>query len=72
MKVMTDTVTRPGIDPHLKALFEAVPMKFTNFDGVQVVREMFRAVRPPAAMPAATQGTNRGPAALGAALHPPR
>jgi acetyl esterase/lipase len=45
---MTDTFTRPGIDPHLKALFEAFPMKFTASDGVEVVREMFRAVKPPA------------------------
>lgn len=44
------TQTRPGIDPTLKALLEAVPLEFTIADGVEVAREKFRAVKPPAEM----------------------
>jgi len=48
---MTDTSTpsstRPGIDPILKALLEAVPLEFTIDDGVEVARERMRAVTPP-------------------------
>ena len=41
-------MTRPGIDPNLKALLDAVPLEFTIDDGVEVAREKFRAVKPPA------------------------
>jgi acetyl esterase/lipase len=45
---MTETsTTRPGIDPILKALLEAVPLEFTIDDGVEVARERMRAVTPP-------------------------
>ncbi len=52
---MTDTSTettseRPGIDPILKALLDAVPLEFTIDDGVEVAREKFRAMKPPAEM----------------------
>ncbi|OFJ50521.1 alpha/beta hydrolase [Mycolicibacterium grossiae] len=39
--------TRPGIDPALEALLDAVPLEFTVDDGVEVARERFRATRPP-------------------------
>ena len=41
-------MTRPGIDPQLKALLDAVPLEFTLADGVEVAREKLRAVKPPA------------------------
>lgn len=44
------TQTRPGIDPTLKALLDAVPLEFTIEDGVEVAREKFRAATPPAEM----------------------
>ena len=44
------TQTRPGIDPTLKALLDAVPLEFTVDDGVDVAREKFRAATPPAEM----------------------
>ena len=44
------TQTRPGIDPTLKALLDAVPLEFTIDDGVDVAREKFRAATPPAEM----------------------
>ena len=52
---MTDTSIgtspeRPGIDPILKTLLDAVPLEFTIDDGVEVARERFRAVQPPAAL----------------------
>jgi acetyl esterase len=52
---MTDTSIgtspeRPGIDPMLKMLLDAVPLEFTIDDGVEVAREKFRAVKPPADM----------------------
>lgn len=46
---MTETTSeRPGIDPILKMLLDAVPLEFTVDDGVEVARERFRAVTPPA------------------------
>ena len=48
---MTETTSeRPGIDPILKMLLDAVPLEFTVDDGVEVARERFRAVKPPAEM----------------------
>jgi acetyl esterase/lipase len=48
---MTDTATgRPGIDPILKMLLDAVPLEFTIEEGVEVARERFRAVKPPPEM----------------------
>lgn len=48
---MTETTPeRPGIDPILKMLLDAVPLEFTVDDGVEVARERFRAVKPPAEM----------------------
>jgi len=48
---MTETTSeRPGIDPILKMLLDAVPLEFTVDDGVEVAREKFRAVKPPAEM----------------------
>jgi acetyl esterase/lipase len=48
---MTETTSeRPGIDPILKMLVDAVPLEFTVDDGVEVARERFRAVKPPAEM----------------------
>ena len=44
------TQARPGIDPTLKALLDAVPLEFTIEDGVEVAREKFRAATPPAEM----------------------
>ncbi|MCF6386050.1 alpha/beta hydrolase [Mycobacterium sp. MBM] len=41
---------RPGVDPNLKALLDAVPLEFTIADGVEVAREKLRAVKPPAEM----------------------
>lgn len=49
----TNAVTsadRPGIDPILKALLDAVPLEFTIDDGVEVARAKIAAMRPPAAM----------------------
>jgi acetyl esterase/lipase len=43
-------MTRPEIDPNLKMLLDAVPLEFTIEDGVEVAREKFRAVTPPAEM----------------------
>ncbi|MDT5340229.1 MAG: acetyl esterase [Mycobacterium sp.] len=46
---MTETSSeRPGIDPILKMLLDAVPLEFTIDEGVEVARERFRAVTPPA------------------------
>ena len=42
--------TRPGIDPILKALLDAVPLEFTIDDGVEVARAKIAAMRPPATM----------------------
>lgn len=42
--------TRPGVDPTLKALLDAVPLEFTIADGVELAREKLRAVKPPADM----------------------
>lgn len=39
--------TRPGIDPILKGLLEAVPLEFTIDDGVEVARARLAAMRPP-------------------------
>lgn len=48
---MTDTSsTRPGIDPILKALLDAVPLEFTIGDGVEVARDKLRALKPPPEM----------------------
>lgn len=48
---MTETTSeRPGIDPILKMLLDAVPLEFTIDDGVEFAREKFRAVKPPAEM----------------------
>jgi acetyl esterase/lipase len=48
---MTETTSeRPGIDPILKMLLDAVPLEFTIDDGVEVARDKFRAVKPPAEM----------------------
>jgi acetyl esterase/lipase len=50
---MTGTTTgistepRPGIDPILKALLDAVPLEFTIDDGVEVARDKLRALKPP-------------------------
>jgi acetyl esterase len=43
-------MTRPGIDPTLKALLDAVPLEFTIEDGIEVAREKLRAMKPPAEM----------------------
>lgn len=43
-------MTRPGIDPILKALLDEIPLEFTIDDGVEVARERFRAMKPPAEM----------------------
>ena len=79
------TTARPGIDPTMQALLEAFPFKFTADDGVEVARERMRQLKaPPEALPdmrieertidygevpAAAEATNRGLAALKAALH---
>lgn len=39
--------TRPDVDPNLKALLDAVPLEFTEEDGVDVARARLRAVKPP-------------------------
>jgi len=44
------STTRPGIDPILKALLDAVPLEFTIDDGVEVAREKLRAIQPPPEM----------------------
>lgn len=44
---MTDPTARPGIDPALRALLDAVPMEFTIDDGVEVARAKLRAMAPP-------------------------
>jgi acetyl esterase/lipase len=41
------TTTRPGIDPTMKALVDAFPLHFTIDDGVEVARELIRALQPP-------------------------
>ncbi|MCV7357977.1 alpha/beta hydrolase [Mycolicibacterium fluoranthenivorans] len=46
---MTST-TRPDVDPNLKALLDAVPLEFTQEDGVELARERLRAVKPPSAL----------------------
>ena len=51
--------TRPGIDPVLKGLLEAVPLEFTIDDGVEVARAKFAAVRPPESMLPAMRIENR-------------
>jgi acetyl esterase len=43
-------MTRPGIDPILKALLDAVPLEFTIDEGVEVARDKLRALKPPAEM----------------------
>ena len=43
-------MTRPGIDPILKALLDAVPLEFTIDDGVEVAREKLRVMKPPPEM----------------------
>jgi len=79
------TTARPGIDPTMQALLEAFPFKFTADDGVEVARERMRQLKTlPEALPdmrieehtidygevpAAAEATNRGLAALKAALH---
>ena len=40
------SVTRPAIDPALKALLDAVPLEFSVDDGVEVARERLRAATP--------------------------
>jgi acetyl esterase/lipase len=42
--------TRPGIDPILKGLLEAVPLEFTIDDGVEAARAKLAAMRPPQEM----------------------
>ncbi|TQK31895.1 alpha/beta hydrolase [Arthrobacter sp. SLBN-53] len=44
------TSARPAVDPDLKALLDAVPLAFSVDDGVEVAREKFRALKPPANM----------------------
>jgi acetyl esterase len=46
----SSTGTRPGIDPILKALLDAVPLEFTIEDGVEVAREKLRVLKPPPEM----------------------
>jgi acetyl esterase/lipase len=41
---------RPGIDPILEALLDAVPLEFTAADGVEVARDKLRALKPPPEM----------------------
>lgn len=40
-------MTRPEIDPALKALLDAVPLEFTIADGVEFARDRLRAIMPP-------------------------
>jgi acetyl esterase len=48
---MADSATkRPDIDPLVKVLLDAVPLEFTIEDGIEVAREKFRAMTPPAEM----------------------
>ena len=47
---MTESTTRPGIDPTIKSLMEAMPLDFSIDDGPEVARERLRAVKPPASM----------------------
>lgn len=47
---MTESTTRPGIDPLIKSLMDAMPLEFALDDGVAVARERLRAVKPPAEM----------------------
>ena len=42
------TVARPGIDPILQMLLDAVPLEFTIDDGVEVARDRLRAMKPAA------------------------
>ncbi|MEZ0049708.1 acetyl esterase [Mycobacterium sp. MAA66] len=51
--------TRPGIDPILKGLLEAIPLEFTIDDGVEVARAKLAAMRPPPEMLPAMQIENR-------------
>jgi acetyl esterase len=44
------STTRPGIDPALKALVDAVPFHFTADDGVEGPRQLIRQLAPPAEM----------------------
>ena len=53
------TRLRPGIDPNLKALLEAVPLEFTLDDGVGVARAKLAAMKPPAEMLPAMRIENR-------------
>ncbi|WP_102141044.1 alpha/beta hydrolase [Mycobacterium hubeiense] len=47
------TRERPGIDPTMQALLDAIPFKFTADDGVEVARELMRQLKtPPEALPA--------------------
>src|ERR1700682_182409 len=41
---------RPGIDPALKALVDALPFHFTADDGVEAPRQAIRQMAPPAEM----------------------
>lgn len=51
--------TRPGIDPILKGLLEAVPLEFTIDDGVEVARAKLAALKPPEEMLPAMRIENR-------------
>jgi acetyl esterase len=51
--------TRPGIDPILKGLLEAVPLEFTIDDGIEVARAKLAAMRPPPEMLPAMRIENR-------------
>jgi acetyl esterase len=45
---MTDPTTRPSIDPTLKALLDAFPLKINVADGVEAARQKMRHIEPPA------------------------
>jgi acetyl esterase len=44
------TITRPQIDPTLKSLLDAFPLRFTAADGVEVARALIRQLQAPAEM----------------------
>lgn len=50
MTAPTEPTQRPGIDPTIKSLMEAMPLNFSIDDGPEVARERLRAVKPPASM----------------------
>ena len=50
MTAPTEPTQRPGIDPTIKSLMEAMPLDFSIDDGPEVARERLRAVKPPASM----------------------